>query len=230
MIEAGREERWLAIERGDYLEGVPAITVIVDGGWSKWSHHHSCNAKSVVGIIIGQGIGKLLHIGLRNKYCSTCASGIPSEKHVCYKHWDKSSSEMEADIILEGLKQAEQVHGVQYKRFVGDGDRSVYPTLIQSVPGWGRHIEKLECVNHASKCYRSALEKNVLEKPQYKGKGGLTKKMHCRLTSAGRYAIKMRSRETQEVKSLKRDLSCFGLHDNCNLDFCLTAMERIGSE
>ena len=37
---------------------------------------------------------------------------------------------MEPDIILEGFKQAEEVHAVRYKRFVGDGDSSVYPTLI----------------------------------------------------------------------------------------------------
>ncbi len=32
---AGKEEK--TIERGDFHEGVPAITVIVDGGWSKRS-------------------------------------------------------------------------------------------------------------------------------------------------------------------------------------------------
>ena len=35
MAEAGREEKKLAEERGSYHQGVPAITVIVDGGWSK---------------------------------------------------------------------------------------------------------------------------------------------------------------------------------------------------
>ena len=54
-----------------------------------------------------------------------------------------SSSEMEVDIILEGFKQAEQVHGVQCKRFAGDRDSFVYPTLIDNIPGWGRYIEKL---------------------------------------------------------------------------------------
>ena len=56
MAEAGK----LAIRRGDYHEGVPAITVIVDGGWSKRSHRHSYNANSGVGIIIGKATGKLL--------------------------------------------------------------------------------------------------------------------------------------------------------------------------
>ena len=47
MLEAGKEEKRLAEERGDYHQGVPAITVIVDGGWSKRSHKHSYNAKYV---------------------------------------------------------------------------------------------------------------------------------------------------------------------------------------
>ena len=59
-------------EKGGYHEGVPAVMVIVDGGWSKRSHHHSCNAKSGAGVIIGQATGKLLYMGVRNKYCTAC--------------------------------------------------------------------------------------------------------------------------------------------------------------
>ena len=40
MTEAGKEEKRSAEEKGDYHQGVPAITVIVDGGWSKHSHRH----------------------------------------------------------------------------------------------------------------------------------------------------------------------------------------------
>ena len=237
MVEAGKEEKRLAEERGDYHEGVPAITVVVDGGWSKRSHRHSYNAKSGVGIIIGQATGKLLHIGVRNKYCTACTQGVPQGQHICYKNWDESSSEMEPDIILEGFKQAEEVHGVRYKRFVGDGDSSVYPTLIENVPGWGRYIEKLECANHACKCYRSGLEKLVQDKPAYKGRGGLTQKMRCQLTSAARCAIRMRSKEpdsTKAVKLLVQDLQngpyhCFGHHERCSPDFCLSAKERVDS-
>ena len=147
--EAGKEEKHLAEKRWDYHEGLPATTVIVDGGWSKHSHRQSYNAKYGVGIIVGQANGKLLHIRVRNKYCTACTQGVSPDQHACYKNWDESSSEKELDIILEGFKQAEQMHGVRYKRFVGDGDSSVYPTLIENVPGWGRYIEKLECANHA---------------------------------------------------------------------------------
>lgn len=235
MLEAGREEKQLAEERGEFHQGVPAITVIVDAGWSKRSHRHSYNAKSGVGIIIGKATGKLLYIGIRNKHCTACTLGIPADKHTCYRNWEESSSEMEPDIILDGFKKAEETHGVRYLQFVGDGDSAVYPTLIENVPIWGRHIKKVECANHACKCYRSGLEKLVQEKPSYKGRGGLTKKMRCRLTSAARCAIKMRSKEPDTAKALKqlqKDLRngpyhCFGHHDGCSPDFCLTAKERV---
>ena len=70
-------ERKIAIQKGQFHEGVPAITVIVDGGWSKRSHKHSYNAKSGVAIIIGKKTGKLLHIGVCNKFCHACARKIP---------------------------------------------------------------------------------------------------------------------------------------------------------
>ena len=40
MLEAGKEEKRLAEQRGDYHQGVPAITVVVDDGWSKCSNKH----------------------------------------------------------------------------------------------------------------------------------------------------------------------------------------------
>ena len=86
----------------------------------------------------------MLHIGIRNKYCAACARNVPKETHHCFKNWDASSSKMESDIILEGFMEAEQVHGVRYTRFIGDGDSSVHSTLLQSVPGWGHAIKKLD--------------------------------------------------------------------------------------
>ena len=55
---------------------------------------------------------------------------------------------------------------VRYTKFVGDGDSSVYPSLITEVPQYGHDIAKIKCSNHAVKCYRGALEKLVQEKPQ----------------------------------------------------------------
>ena len=234
MAEAGREEKRLAELRNEYHEGIPAITVIVDGGWSKRAHKHSYNANSGVAIIIGAATKKLLYIGVRNKYCSACTRNIPRDKHVCFRNWSESSSEMETDIILEGFLEAERVHGVRYTKFIGDGDSSVHSTLLQNVPGWGHAIRKLECANHACKCYRGALERLVQDNPSYKGSGGLPKTMRKRLVSAARSAIRMRSKETDRKKalaSLKHDLQngplhCFGFHQHCSADFCTTAQKQ----
>ena len=72
LLTAGQMERQLAIAQGNYHNGVPAITVVVDAGWSKRSHKHSYNANSGVGVIFGAATKALLFIGVRNKYCSIC--------------------------------------------------------------------------------------------------------------------------------------------------------------
>ena len=53
MLQAGLEEKQIAIQNKTFHQEVPAITVIVDGGWSKRSHKHSYNANSGVGVIFG---------------------------------------------------------------------------------------------------------------------------------------------------------------------------------
>ena len=72
LLQAGAEERGIAIESGQHHEGIPAITVICDGGWSKHSHKYTYNAYGGVGVIFGAETQKLLHIGVRNKYCVFC--------------------------------------------------------------------------------------------------------------------------------------------------------------
>lgn len=133
MLDAGKEEQKYAESSGEYFQRVPAITVIADEGWSKRSHKHSYNAKSGVAVIIGMHTNKLLFLGVRNKYCSTCSiaktSGIEIPKHVCFLNWNGSLPAMETDIVVEGLRQAESTHGVQYMRLVGDGNSSVLTSI-----------------------------------------------------------------------------------------------------
>ena len=107
LLAASKEERDLAIENDEYHCGVPAITVVVDGGWSKRSHKHSSNAKSSVGVIFGAATKKLLFIGMRNKYCSVCAiskwKNSPPPSHQRYCNWSGTSCGMEANIVAEGF-------------------------------------------------------------------------------------------------------------------------------
>ena len=65
-------------------------------------------------VIIGMHTKKLLFLGVRNKYCSTCSiaktSGTEIPKHVCFLNWNGSSPAMETDIVVEEFRQ--RVHMV----------------------------------------------------------------------------------------------------------------------
>ena len=209
LLTTGKEERDLAIANGQYHNGVPAITVVVDGGWSKRSHKHSYNAKSGVGVIFGAATKKLLFIGVRNKYCSVCAiserKNSPPPFHQCYRNWSGTSCAMEADIIVEGFQLSEQMHGVRYLWFIGDGDSSVFHAVVTGVPSYGRHVQKVECANHAIKCYRNRLEELCKNHPEYRGRYGLSAVRMKRITHGARCAIKMHS-TTGDVAALRHDL------------------------
>ena len=158
IIEAGQEERQLAINRGDFHQGIPATTVIADGGWSKRTHKHTYNAAGGVAIVVGMYTQKILHIGVRNKTCYLCtlyeSKPDPCPEHTCYKNWSESSQAMEADIIIEAFKVCEAKHGLRYMRLVADGDASTFVKIQEQIPVWGREVQKLECANHAVKCLR----------------------------------------------------------------------------
>ena len=78
---------------------------------------------------------------------------------------------MESDIIVEGFKLSESMHGLTYMWMIGDGDSSVHYSVTINVP-YGREVEKIEGSNHAVKCYRSSLEKVVKDNSSFKGQNG----------------------------------------------------------
>ena len=128
-----KEEKRHAIATNSFHQGIPSITVVVDGGWLKRSHKHSYNAKSGVAVIFESHTRKLLFMGVRNKFCAVCAvaknKGIDVPKHRCYHNW----SAMESDIIAESFTLFEQMYGLQYTSVIADGDSSVMATLRQAV-------------------------------------------------------------------------------------------------
>ena len=113
--------------------------MIVDGGWSKHTHKHSYNAKLGIAIITGKATGKILYMGVCNKFCSIC--NRHPEQPPRFRNWNGSSAAMETDIIFEGFKKCEQQHGIRYTTFIGDGDSSVYSSLIEAVP-WDIQLKR----------------------------------------------------------------------------------------
>ena len=173
----------------------------------------------------------LLFIGIRNKYCSVCAisarNNVTAPSHQCFHNWSGRSCSMEADIILEGFQQSKNMHVLRYLWLIGDGDSSVYHSVVTGVPSYGHDITKVECANHAAKCYQNRLEALCNDKPPYRCTHGLSKDMMKQITHgarAARCAIKMHS-GTADVAALCHDLRngpCyyFGFHDKCNSAFC----------
>lgn len=104
--------------------------------------------------IIGYRTGKMLYLGIRNKYCCICArsqykntnSDIP--EHTCFKNWDNTSASMEANIIVEGFANSEKMYGLRFLKLVGDGDSSVHKELLKAKPYGNMMVEKIECRNH----------------------------------------------------------------------------------
>ncbi|XP_063240064.1 uncharacterized protein LOC134540920 [Bacillus rossius redtenbacheri] len=231
ISDAGKEERALAIQEGDVDEdGIPFTTVIVDGGWAKRSYGHKYNSLSGVAVIIGQRTGKLLFLGVKNKYCTICRlhSGADKEpkKHFCYKNWSqqKPSTAMEQSVIVEGFCNSIQMHGLKYKYFVGDGDSSVYARIIQNVP-YGRFVHKLECANHCIRNYTSHLHTLASDKSFDPEARRMLKSVIPRLTSAARGAIRHCGKVGEKAEDLIKDLRngpnhVFGDHSECRPYFC----------
>ena len=237
LLSAGIQEREHAITTKTFFEDIPACTVVVDAGWSKRCHKHSYNANTGVGVIFGAHSKKLLYIGIHNKYCSTCSivhrssSTIPV--HQCYKNWSQSSCAMESDIIVGGFKSSERMHGLRYMWMIGDGDSSVYSSVSIGVP-YGRFVQKVECTNHAIKCYRSALEKLVKEHSTFAGRKGLGAGKIRHLCKGMKCAILHHSK-TGDSAALRKDLRncpkhCFNDHRQCSASFCKNAGEGNGGK
>ena len=136
LLSAGIKECRIVLSYNSYCEGIPACTVVIDGGWGKHCHKHSYNAKSGVAVIFGVETKSLLYISTCNKYCCTCAiaehKGVSIPPHTCYKKWSGSSCAMEVDIILEGFKLSETL---RYVRMIRGGNSSVHQSSY-----WGSKL------------------------------------------------------------------------------------------
>ncbi|EZA48921.1 hypothetical protein X777_12972 [Ooceraea biroi] len=156
MKMAGEEEKQLAIERNETINGILYITVVADGSWMKRSYGSAYDSSSGVGAIIGYRTGKVLFVGVRNKYCVLCdmaeQRGVEVRKHKCYKNFDSnaSSTRMESDAIVEGFKSSLEIHGLIYKTLIADGDSSVYNSIRYNAPYHDMNIvvRQVECTNH----------------------------------------------------------------------------------
>lgn len=242
LIEnAGKEEARLAIEEGRIdSDNIPMITVIADGAWSKRSYKVNYNASSGVAVIIGQKTGKLLFLGIRNKYCCVCvrakSKSLDCPEHLCFKNWDKPSTGMEADIILEGFLRSVEMHNLKYVYLVGDGDSSVTKKLTEARPYGNRLVQKIECCNHLLRNFctklRDLVQKRISSKkivvpiPQRNVLNNSIKRLRNGIQGAIKHASENAAlSHSVKLQMLRKDVlngpsHVFGDHSSCSAYFC----------
>lgn len=169
-------------------------------------------------------------MGVRNKYCLVCARASNSNKepveHVCFKNWDdsKSSSAMEASIIVEGFKTSEALYGVRYAKFIGDGDSNIYKKILEQRPYKDLTVQKVECRNHL---YRNVCNKlrDITKNRKYSGEfRNILNGNVFRLRNAVAKAVKFR-KISNDIAGLRRDIDnapyhVFGNHNKCDSYYC----------
>ncbi len=208
------------------------ITVILDGGWSKRSYQHSFSANCGIAVIIGARTGKVIYAATKTSTCSVCDSkkGKKGGSHSCWKNWNDSPNGMEKAIILEGFRRSIQDHDLVYWKFIGDGDSSVFKSVINVYPGM--EVEKIECCNHVCRNFTTRLmdiSKNKIrgkDSPSISlGERRIFNPTVGRFRTALKQAIFHHHAAGSEWSELFDDIlnipnHIFGCHDNCKSYFC----------
>lgn len=234
MEEAAQEEARLAIDDGCVdKDGIPMITVVADGCWAKRSYKTNYSSLSGAAAIVGHRTGKILYMGVKNKYCMMCARAntkkSPPSEHRCFKNYNGSSSGMESTTIVEGFKNSISMYGLIYSKLIADGDSSTYRKILECRPYANITVEKVECRNHllrnyCSKLYtlasdtsfpiavRKILKQNV-------------KRLRVAVTSAIKFRISENNTFEEKICNLSKDIinsprHVFGDHLKCDLYFC----------
>lgn len=149
MQEAAKKEIEAAELQGDVnSRGIAMIPVEADACWSKRSYKTNYSALSDVAAIIGEHTGKVLHIGVRNKYCVIRARankrGLVPQYHDCHKNHSGSSTSMEQSILVEGFKVSTAERNLIYSTLIAAGDSSTHKNILESRPYLDFPLQKIE--------------------------------------------------------------------------------------
>lgn len=231
MQSAGARERQIAIGNGQVCsDGIPWITVYLDGSWSKRSYGTTA-LSGMVGII-GKNTGEVIFVGVRNKFCSICMKNR-NKDHICYKNWDGSAPAMEANsMVVEAFTLSESMHGVRYCKFIADGDSCIFARIKQCVP-YGNEVKKVECTNHAIKNYGKRL-RSIKKDTQIniKGRKLLTNSKIDLLTKRTKTSIYEHAKKhVRNIEVFKQNLRfglhhVFGDHEFCRTQICNTVGDQ----
>jgi len=165
---------------------------------------------STVTTLIGYNTGKVIDLLVKSSYCQICTyykndKDNPEylehkEDGHCAVNHSGSSGKMEVDAVVEMFLRSEQLHGVRYSNYIGDGDAKTFKAILDIEPyGHEFKIKKNECIGHVEKRMGSRL-RNVKKSAKLGGKGKLTDVLIKKLTRYYSLAIRRNSDSVIEMR------------------------------
>lgn len=235
MIQAGKEEASLALENGSVSpSGIPSISVTADAAWGKRSYKTNFSSATGVAAIIGLNTGKILHVGIKNKYCIICSRAanklVTPPEHLCNANHSGSSTSMEKAVIVEGFRNSVETHNLVYAKLIADGDSSTFKNILESRPYPNVTVEKIECSNHLMRNYNGKILSLIKDTsiPICQRKL-LNPERVKRLRIAAKTAVRFRMAQSfsiaEKIKLLQKDFvnspkHIFGDHSKCEGYYC----------
>lgn len=155
-----------------------------DGTWKKRGF------KSLYGVttLIAYHTGKVIDVDVKSTYCQSCVYWSNKSKtsdeylawqeehdeETCANTHQGSAGSMEVQSIKSMFLRSEELHGVKYTNYIGDGDSKTFTALLDADPYDGNPVViKSECVGHVQKRMGTRL-RNIKKANKLGGKGKLT--------------------------------------------------------
>jgi len=180
------------------------LSVSGDGSWKKRGF------SSLFGVttLIAYHTGKVIDLIVKNSYCQTClyfknnSNDVKYETHKenCHINHKGSSGKMEVDAMLEMFQRSQELYGVKYSNYIGDGDAKTFKAILDVKPyGDNFTVVKSECVGHVEKRMGSRL-RNLKKTDKLGGKGKLTDVLIKKLTKYYGLAIRRNPNSKDDMK------------------------------
>ncbi|XP_076681426.1 uncharacterized protein LOC143375815 [Andrena cerasifolii] len=186
------------------------LSVSGDGSWKK----RGFSSLFGVASLVGKYSNKVVDVVIKSAFCQSCANWKNTEDTPEYDEWKKSHAEdctanhigsagkMEVDAVLEMFLRSEELHGVKYTNYIGDGGTKTFKAIVDKNPYEDVIVTKKECVGHVQK--RMGTRLRAVKKAHAgiggKGIGKLTNIMINKLTQYYGLAIRRNPNSAEDMK------------------------------
>jgi len=187
------------------------LTVSGDGSWKK----RGFSSLFDIATLIGKYTNKVLDVVVKSAYCQSCANWKSKKGSIEYDAWKEShddvcsanhqgsAGKMEVDAISEMFLRSNELLGVKYENYIGDGDTKTFKMILDINPYDDLVVKKKECVGHVQKRMGTrlrAVKKNIKDLGG-KGAGKLTDKVISDLTVYYGLAIRRHPDSAEDMKN-----------------------------